>query len=243
VNPPFSAALTVSMAEVRRIMQRFPRAIIDRLGATTLLIAVMAATGMVSASWGQTNSATPAAAPTYQIEGFRSAHFGMSESEVKAAIEGDFKVNGGAIRRTVQQVEQTTALTIATKDVVDGTGGPVEISYILGYKSKKLIQVNLIWTGSGAANASRLDRLTALLRGYFMQRDLRRDNMVVDAALPDGSVLAFSGSDAENRQVQLLVHPETHASGSQPAVPALVRLAYIADVLRPDVYSLPDGQF
>ena len=196
--------------------------------------------------WGQsTPAAVPAAspAPAYQIEGFRSAHFGMGENEVTTAIKEDFKVSNADIRRSVQPVEQTSALTIAAKDVVDGTGGPVEISYIFGYRSKKLIQVNLIWTGTGAANRDRLNRVTALLRGYFMQRDLRRDNMVVDAQLPDGSILVFSGSDVQNRQVQLLIHTETPAGASQTATPALVRLAYIADVMKPDVYSIPDGQF
>jgi hypothetical protein len=211
-----------------------------------LLMGLVLVGASITSVWAQTNPAagsTGAPVPTYQIEGFRLAHFGMGENEVRAAIKEDFKVSNADIKRSVQAVEQTSALTILTKDVVDGTGGPVEVSYIFGYRSKKLIQVNLIWAGAGTANRERLDRVIALLRGYFMQRDLRRDNRVVDAQLLDGSILVFSGADAQNRQVQLLAHPETQATTSQAAAPALVRLAYIADVMKPDVYSIPEGQF
>src|SRR5712671_2314720 len=79
-------------------------------------------------------------APTVEVTGFRSAKFGMSEADVRAAIVKDFGVKPEAIRAETNASEQTLVLLIKAPDVLPG-GGSAEVSYVLGFKSKTLIQV------------------------------------------------------------------------------------------------------
>src|SRR5271169_2814884 len=92
---------------------------------------------------------TPSAAsptPTVaEVVGFRSARFGMTEAEVRAAIQKDFKVKSDAIQSEENKAEQTHALVVAAPDVLPGGGG-ASISYVFGFKTKTLIQVGITWS-------------------------------------------------------------------------------------------------
>src|SRR5271157_3878925 len=71
-----------------------------------LLIAPAAARAQAAVPSDQApaETATPPAAPAEPvtppvvIDGFRSAHFGMAEAEVRKAITADFKLSGTAVR-------------------------------------------------------------------------------------------------------------------------------------------------
>ena len=78
-----------------------------------------------------------------KIEGFRSARWGMDAAQVKATIHKDFGVPIEKVKTEENAAERTTVLTIAANDLLEGAG-PARISYILGYKTKKLIQVTVL---------------------------------------------------------------------------------------------------
>src|SRR5579885_800027 len=87
--------------------------------AMIVAAAVLAGPGPLSAQ-------TPAPAPApnaadvkpYEVEGFRSAKFGMDEAQVKRAIATDFVVKESTITREVNPVDRTTVLSITAKDVL-----------------------------------------------------------------------------------------------------------------------------
>ena len=68
----------------------------------------------------------------------------MSESGILEAIEADFGFARDAVIRNTHEMEKTVVLTIFVDNLVDGTGR-TEVAYILGFRSRTLIQVSLIW--------------------------------------------------------------------------------------------------
>src|SRR4051812_4896075 len=103
----------------------------------TVLIAGMLA-GVVPASAAQTKAAPAAsvtapdssvpptaaglaaAAPTVELEGFRSARFGTDEAAVRAAIIKDFGVKADAITAGENMAERTKMLSVRVPGVLEG---------------------------------------------------------------------------------------------------------------------------
>ena len=104
------------------------------------------------------------------VEGFRSAKFGTDERAVRAAIKADFGLDAKAVSAEENPIEKTTAL-VATVETLE-PGGKAQIAYILGYKSKKLIQVNVVWGApvDPGITAEKLTGTAVLLRNYFTQQ-------------------------------------------------------------------------
>ncbi|MBX6324347.1 MAG: hypothetical protein IRY94_21250, partial [Rhodospirillaceae bacterium] len=128
-----------------------------------------AATGDAAAQGG--GAATGESAPVEAIDGFRSARFGMAEAAVLAAIEKDFGLKAGEVAREANPLEKTTALVAQVNDLIPDSG-PARIVYILGYKSKALIQVNVVW-GRPVVEKPDLKQLATtanILQRYFMER-------------------------------------------------------------------------
>ena len=115
----------------------------------TLMIAAPLGTLAAAQSATPTKDEQPAApAPNaessepFQVDGFRSARWGMTDAQVKAAIRRDFNIPPEKIQTEENASERTAILTITVGDVLEGAG-KARISYIFGYTSKKLIQVNI----------------------------------------------------------------------------------------------------
>jgi hypothetical protein len=81
-------------------------------------------------------------AVTAEVEGFRSTKFGMTEADVKVAIANDFGIKGAAVHEQPNAGERTKVLLVKVADLLPG-GGTVEISYVFGYRTKKLIQISV----------------------------------------------------------------------------------------------------
>src|SRR5438128_12470152 len=91
------------------------------------LCAFALATGLVLSDGPPVGAQTavPAAAPQapaaevkpYQVEGFRTAKFGMDEAAAKRAIAADFNVKESSISKEVNPVDRTTVLRITAKDL------------------------------------------------------------------------------------------------------------------------------
>jgi hypothetical protein len=194
--------------------------------------------------------ATPSAAAGDEksasiVEGFRSAKFGMSEADVRAAIVKDFALKPDAIRTQENQAELTHSLQITVPDLL-ANGGAAEVSYVLGYKSKTLIQVGAVWSKAtdAAMTPERLFSNANILRAHFMNEGFRPDTISVNTPV-NGGLLMFRGSDARDRSVLLLLQGtfETKENNQRVLTPTGLLLFYVADAKSPDVFRLPPGQF
>jgi len=193
--------------------------------------------------------AAPAAeaqdAPAALVEGFRSAKFGADEKAIRAAIKADFGLDGKAVAAQENPIEKTTTL-LAIVDALE-PGGRAQIAYILGYKSKKLIQVNVVWGAPAdpAASVENLSGTAVVLRNYFAQQAFAPDRRQQDQRLADGSLLFFQGTDAKGRQVSLHLYggQVPGKEGEQPKSAFSLRLSYIANSQAPDIFQLKPGAF
>ncbi|HUK09443.1 MAG TPA: hypothetical protein VLX09_16325 [Stellaceae bacterium] len=242
------------MLDDRRERGRAPAPDIPRrrlvLGAALTLVASRALAQQPAAP-----SAGPVAPEVkpYEVEGFRSAKFGMTEAEVKKAIETDFNVKENGISHDTNAVERTTILSFTGKDVIP-EAGDVRVIYILGYSKKRLFQVVLRW-GAGvsetSANSTSVLAGAQLLQNYFLGQQFKPEGRIVNGQLSDGSVLLFAGVDDKGRTVQLQYGtvPQAPKAGEKPdpnTTPPRIpfaQLLYVEDPKNPDVFRIKPGQF
>ena len=216
------------------------------IGATLLLGAWLLVSWHTAGAQPAKDSATPGAAvEEARIEGFRAAAFGMTEAQVRQAIRKDFPGLGEKISSEVNAAEKTTVLGIVASDLIPGTGKG-RVSYILGYATKKLIQVNINWTAEpkSPASAEGLIGAANLMRNYFLAGGYRPDSIVANHQLPNGYVV-FRGLDAHAHMVMLVLSGTTAGAeqDKEKAAPVALQLSYILDPEHPDVYQVPKGTF
>jgi len=184
-------------------------------------------------------------APQTQVEGFRSARFGMSEADVKAAIMKDFGLKADAIREQANPGERTKVLIAKVPDLLPG-GGVAEASYVIGYQSKKLIQVSISWSKAidDKMTPEQLFSNSSVLRAHFMGGGFKPDTVATNMPI-NGGLLMFRGSDAKDRTVMMILQGALAQGEDNQRVltPATLLLFYIADAKSPDVYRLPAGSF
>jgi len=229
-----------------KILRPYPMRNRSRFLAYCLYICAVLAGGL----W-----TSPAAAEdrlAYEVTGFRAAHFGMSEPELRAAVAKDFALKPADITSSANPVEGTTVLTAKVAALEPGPG-PAVIAYILGHASKKLIQINVIWgeqnTASKDPNAmiAAGERLARYFAGYAWNKDTTR------AGVPVGpnTVLLFSGEDSKTRAVRLVLDGVKYqmqkdgkdATSPDPKGPPRILINYIANRDNPDVARIPRGEF
>lgn len=188
-----------------------------------------------------------------KVEGFRSARFAMTEHQVLEAIRTDFGVAKDNAAREVNPIDKTLGVSIQVPDLLPGSG-PAQVAYIFGYKSKKLIQVSILWgtLANPKPDASALTTAASLLRNYFAQQGFRNDKMVMNGRFDDGTLLVFRGTDEKGRMVLLLLNTprdqvDAEAEKAQTqAVPMRepsLQLLYIENVNSPDIFKIKEGQF
>jgi hypothetical protein len=194
------------------------------------------------------NQVAPPAGPPATIDGFRQARFGMSEEQVRQAIRKDFPGAGAKLSSAVHPSEKTTILSLTATDLLPHTG-KARISYILGYHSKKLIQVNILWSSDGTADGDEAVVGTAnALRDYFASETFRQDSVVANRQLAENTILVFRGSDDQKRMVLLVLAGVAASARSEgkkePRPPPLtLELSYIEDAAHPDIFKIGKGQF
>lgn len=190
-------------------------------------------------------AATALAPQGAEITGFRSARFGMNEAEVRNAIQRDFRVKPEAIQSEENKAEQTHVLQVRVADVLPG-GGAADVSYVLGFKSKTLIQVGLSWSKStdDKMTPEQLFSNANVLRTHFISAGYKPDTISTNMPI-NGGVLMFRGSDAQGRTTMLILQGTfTQGENNQKILtPNALLLFYIADAKSPDVYRLPPGSF
>jgi hypothetical protein len=193
------------------------------------------------------NQATPApAGPVVaEVTGFRSAHFGMTETQVRAAIEKDLRIRPDEIRSEGNKAEQTQVLEVRAPDVLPG-GGTASVSYVFGFKLKTLIQVGLSWSKAtdDKMTSEQLFSNANVLRSHFLEAGYKPDTISTNIPINSG-LLLFRGSDA-HEHTTVLVLQGTFSQGENKQrilTPSTLLLFYIADAKSPDVYRLPPGAF
>ena len=189
-------------------------------------------------------------AEPFQIDGFRSAHWGMTDAQVKAAIRKDFNIAPEKVQTEENASERTTVLTIMVGDLLEGAG-KARVSYILGYSGKKLIQVNIVW-GTTVDPQTKPDRIVAAanqLRALFLSYPYQPDTVASNVPTADGTITVFQGQDAEKHMtlLRLVSTPAPpapkNAKSESPGPTVVLFLSYVMDVRNPDVYRLKKGQF
>jgi hypothetical protein len=182
---------------------------------------------------------------TKAIDGFRSAKFGMSEADVRAAMTKDFGAKPEAIRAQDNASELTHSLLLSAPELLPN-GGTAELSYVFGYKSKSLIQVGAVWSkGTDAAmTPEKLFSNANILRAHFLSEGFKPDSIAVNMPV-NGGIVMFRGSDAKDRSVILLLQGtfETKENNQRLLTPTSLLLFYVADAKSPDIFKLPPGQF
>ena len=188
----------------------------------------------------------------YEVTGFRDAKFGMTEAEVRATIIKSFGLKTSDIATTTNPVEGTTVLTVKVASL-DPAPGTARVAYILGSKTKKLIQVNVVW-GTTIDPQVKPERIVAganQLRTLFLSAGYVPETVVSNIPSGSGAITVFQGEDADKHMTVLRLVTSSEASarqkqqrkGNAPDTAVVLLLSYVQDPRNPDVYRLKKGQF
>ena len=182
--------------------------------------------------------------PWANIDGFRSAKFGMRMDEVKNAITRDFSIAARKIDAISHPTEQTQSLGISMDQLLPNSGKS-RVVYVFGYKSKRLIQVNIL-TGHPVDTDVTPQQVVDsgnLLGNHFFKKRYQEDGLVAHARLSDGSVLIFRGKDQKGRMALLrLSNPQPNAKKGDDLKISLT-LSYIEKPEKPDAFQLKENDF
>src|SRR5208283_1198053 len=198
----------------------------------------------------ETPGTSPEAEPVehVKVEGFRSARWGMDGAQVKAAILKDFGIPAEKVKTEENAAERTTILTATVNDLLE-SAGPARISYVLGFKTKKLIQVTVVW-GTPVDPQAHPDKIVAAanqLRQLFLDSGYQPETVVTNGRMADGTILVFQGQDADKRTTVLRLanvpapakNSKTEGAGGSVAL----SLSYTLDSRSPDIFRLKKGTF
>jgi hypothetical protein len=210
---------------------------------------------LAGAAMGQppSSAASPssAPAPVYQVKGFRSAHFGMSEAQVRSAIAADLP--GAQVTESANPAERTRALQAKVAHLEPGPG-TATITYIFGATSRTLSHVNVIWILEGDPRPDERASVVAAaaqLTNYFKTLPTApKSSMGVTPSGPNGLIM-FAALDEKGAAVEVAVEGigyQATTGGKTSAVappsgPAMLRVSYIANAANPDIYRVQAGAF
>ena len=197
-------------------------------------------------------------APKVELDGFRSAKFGMTEEEVGKIITKDFKGKNVKVSKSRNPVEKTTALSIEVDDLLKESG-KARVVYIFGYETKKLIHVNVLWGRpvDEEPDPEKLATTANILRRHFAGLGFEREKVVMNVPLGGGRIIVFRGTDEKERMVALMLNvpgkkPSGEKKGAEDAKSKelaadlkqmSLQLSYIENTKKPDIFRVKKGQF
>lgn len=183
--------------------------------------------------------AGPAARPLHEITGFRSARFGMSEDEVRAAVARDFKDHATLLQSAHHPDPRYSMLVLPLPSLAPGPGA-AGVTYLFAGAAHKLVQVNVLWrTGDKPADADRTRMVSAgvQLADYFRKLAWRPDAATMGVPLGPNGLVLFSGIDPHKAMVEVTVTgvPLQARDGKVAPVdgPAKLRVAYMSNLGTP----------
>jgi len=178
------------------------------------------------------------------VSGFRSADFGMTERDVLKAIKDDFGIEKNQISRKVHPNEKTVTLGIKVEKLLPESG-TAKVFYILGYKSKRLIHINVIW-GKPVTKTPDAEAIVATanqLRNHFAQKKYQKEGFALNAQIGEGIILVFQGKDRQGRAARLLLTNPKAEEDETISKNITLTLSYIEKPLDPDVFRIKEGEF
>ena len=182
--------------------------------------------------------------PWANIDGFRSAKFGMRIDEVKQAILRDFGISDSKIDAISHPTEQTQSLGISIDKLLPQSGKSRAV-YVFGYKSKRLMQVNILMGHPVDTNITPQQVVDSgnLLGNHFFKKRYQEDGLVAHARLNDGSVLIFRGKDQKGRMALLRLSNPQPNEGNKEDLKITLTLSYIEKPEQPDAFQLKEDDF
>ena len=227
------------------IMNRFV-AVILKLVLISVLAIVTSGVGLFSSKNDElaTDKTIKSTKPWANIDGFRSAKFGMKTKEVKQAILKDFGIFDSKIDTISHPTEQTQSLGITIDELLPNSGKS-RLVYVFGYKSKKLMQVNIL-VGHPVdtdITAQQVVDSGNLLGSHFFKKQYQEDGLVAHARLNDGSVLIFRGKDKKGRMALLRLSNPQPNKGKKEDPKITLSLSYIEKPEQPDAFKLQENDF
>ena len=175
------------------------------------------------------------------IDGFRSAKFGMSEKQVLLSIAQDFKILKSKVKRDVSSTEKTTSLNILAPKLIH-EGGLAKIVYLLGYNSKKLMQVNIYWMPalSNSLNGKEILSTAKLLRRHFFKKRYKKSGYIVNSPRRGSTKIEFLGHDEKGSGLLLRsIYAKSQKETGKKETVKLV-LSYMLDPNKPDIFKGKD---
>jgi hypothetical protein len=141
---------------------------------------------------------------SHVVDGFRSAKFGMNEKQVMQALLKDFKATKELVLRKINPAKKSRRLLIGVTDLAL-VGLDATIIYTLGFKSKKLTKVKIIWGRdvSSKVDNEQLHLLLNALRKHFLKK-MPMQSVIIDKDFKDGSTIIFRGQDEKGRMILLV---------------------------------------
>ncbi|HTW52996.1 MAG TPA: hypothetical protein VME45_13985, partial [Stellaceae bacterium] len=207
-----------------------------------ICLGVFFATAAVAQAPATNPQPSEAPSTTAHVDGFRNARWGMTEAEVKSAIFAQFKIPIDKLKAEVNPTEKTTVLPISVPDLIEGAG-TARISYILGYQTKRLIEVNIVW-GTAVDPQAKPEMVVAAahqLRDLFLASGYDPSTVATNARGSDGSIVVFTGQDTDKHTTVLrLLQRAGNEKEKQPPATALF-LSYVMDSRHPDIFRLKSG--
>jgi hypothetical protein len=178
------------------------------------------------------------------VNGFRSAQFGMNERDLIKAIRNDFGIGKNQISRQIHPNEKTITLGITVSKLLPESGD-AKVFYILGYKSKRLIHINVIWGRpvKKNPNAEAVVATANQLRNHFVQKKYQKEGFALNAQLGEGVILVFQGKDRKGRAARLLLSNPKSDDDKKTGENIALTLSYIEKPEDPDVFRIKDGDF
>lgn len=137
-------------------------------------------------------------------------------------------------------VSKNIVLTIHLPKLME-IGGPTNINYLMGYKSKKLIQVNATWGAEVTKNFKPIDvvNLSDLLREHFIKKRYKKVGYTLNKKLKNGDIIIFSGRDQKDRMILFrLKSPKVKIKNKKKEISKNVSLvlSYIQSTTNSDVF-------
>ena len=178
------------------------------------------------------------------VSGFRSAQFGMNERDILKAIKSDFGLGKKQVSRQVHPNEKTFTLGIKVSKLLPESG-PAKIFYILGYKTRRLIHINVVWGRPVMKdpNAEAVVATANQLRNHFVQKKYQKKGFALNAQLGAGVILVFQGKDRKGRAARLLLSNPKSEGDKKAGENIALTLSYIEKPEDPDVYRIREGDF
>ena len=178
------------------------------------------------------------------VSGFRSAQFGMNERDILKAIKSDFGLGKKQVSRQVHPNEKTITLGIKVSKLLPESG-PAKFFYILGYKTRRLIHIKVIWGRPVMKdpNAEAVVATANQLRNHFVQKKYQKKGFALNAQLGAGVILVFQGKDRKGRAARLLLSNPKSEGDKKAGENIALTLSYIEKPEDPDVYRIKEGDF